>query len=208
MARPIAADRTLVESWTFRLKGAPDELLHIMARDTAWLLRAYGLPTTYAAGGVGDGWCDHHALGAKGGGHTDICSPGDGIIERLGGFIKQAYDDFGDGPLPVWALHGLPNPNTVSLPSGPALPSHDGQPRTGKYDAVQAHPGLTGFADGSVADWQHRLKMVGANPELAIDGDEGAATRAAIGVFQKAEGLPVTNEVNPATWAALVRATG
>jgi phenylpropionate dioxygenase-like ring-hydroxylating dioxygenase large terminal subunit len=28
VARPIAADRTLVESWTFRLKGAPDELLH------------------------------------------------------------------------------------------------------------------------------------------------------------------------------------
>lgn len=27
VARPIAADRTLVESWTFRLKGAPPELL-------------------------------------------------------------------------------------------------------------------------------------------------------------------------------------
>lgn len=27
VAKPIAADRTLVESWTFRLKGAPDELL-------------------------------------------------------------------------------------------------------------------------------------------------------------------------------------
>lgn len=27
VARPIAADRTLVESWTFRLKGAPEELL-------------------------------------------------------------------------------------------------------------------------------------------------------------------------------------
>lgn len=27
VVRPIAADRTLIESWTFRLKGAPDELL-------------------------------------------------------------------------------------------------------------------------------------------------------------------------------------
>ncbi len=27
VARPIAADKTLIESWTFRLKGAPDELL-------------------------------------------------------------------------------------------------------------------------------------------------------------------------------------
>ena len=27
VARPIAADETIVESWTFRLKGAPDQLL-------------------------------------------------------------------------------------------------------------------------------------------------------------------------------------
>ena len=27
VARPIAADKTLIESWTFRLKGAPDKLL-------------------------------------------------------------------------------------------------------------------------------------------------------------------------------------
>lgn len=28
VARPVAVDKTIVESWTFRLKGAPDELLH------------------------------------------------------------------------------------------------------------------------------------------------------------------------------------
>ena len=28
VARPLAADKTLIESWTFRLKGAPDILLH------------------------------------------------------------------------------------------------------------------------------------------------------------------------------------
>jgi len=27
VARPLAADRTVIESWTFRLKGAPDALL-------------------------------------------------------------------------------------------------------------------------------------------------------------------------------------
>ena len=27
VARPLAADKTLIESWTFRLKGAPDKLL-------------------------------------------------------------------------------------------------------------------------------------------------------------------------------------
>lgn len=28
VVRPIAVDKTIIESWTFRLKGAPDELLH------------------------------------------------------------------------------------------------------------------------------------------------------------------------------------
>jgi benzoate/toluate 1,2-dioxygenase subunit alpha len=28
VARPLAADKTLIESWTFRLKGAPESLLH------------------------------------------------------------------------------------------------------------------------------------------------------------------------------------
>ena len=28
VVRPLAVDKTLVESWTFRLKGAPDEILH------------------------------------------------------------------------------------------------------------------------------------------------------------------------------------
>ena len=28
VARPIAVDKTLIQSWHFRLKGAPDELLH------------------------------------------------------------------------------------------------------------------------------------------------------------------------------------
>ncbi|MBP6900534.1 MAG: Rieske 2Fe-2S domain-containing protein [Burkholderiaceae bacterium] len=28
VAKPVSADRTIVESWTFRLKGAPEELLH------------------------------------------------------------------------------------------------------------------------------------------------------------------------------------
>ena len=27
VARPLAADKTVIESWTFRLKGAPDKLL-------------------------------------------------------------------------------------------------------------------------------------------------------------------------------------
>ncbi len=52
-------------------------------------------------------------------------------------------------------------------------------------------------------DLQWCLRKVGANPALGIDGDEGDATRAAFGTFQRAVGLPVTNDVNPATLAQL-----
>lgn len=193
----------------FTKDGVPDPLAAVMARDVAYLLKAYAIPLRFAAGGEGDGWCDHDALGARGGGHTDVCGGDAKTIKRIGGFIQEAYDAFGDDPLPVWALHGLPNPTHVSLP--PAVtpePSHGGLERVRPGDTDRQHPGISGYAVGSIADWQHRLKLAGANPALGIDNEEGHATRVAIGTFQKAEGMPVTNEVNPATWAALVRATG
>ncbi len=42
MARPLAVDKTLIESWTFRLVGAPDELL---ARTTTYS-RLINAPTS------------------------------------------------------------------------------------------------------------------------------------------------------------------
>jgi benzoate/toluate 1,2-dioxygenase subunit alpha len=42
VARPIAADRTLIESWTFRLVGAPDELL----KRTVMYSRLINAPTS------------------------------------------------------------------------------------------------------------------------------------------------------------------
>ena len=162
----------------------------------------------WAQGGQGRGVCCHHDLGAAGGGHVDICAVGDATWLGFMGFVKEAYDAFGTEPLPDWALHGLPAPHVAQLP--PAVtpePSHGGAARN-EPDDMNLHPTVSTFPLMSIADLQYRLKKVGANPTLATDGDEGAATRAAIGVFQKAVGLPVTDDVNPATWAELQAMTG
>ena len=193
----------------FTAEGVPDALLAVMARDTAWLLKAYALPCRHAESGEGDGFCSHHDLGQAGGGHTDICGVDDKTWRKLERGVQMAFDAFGDDPLPAWALHGVPNPHHVSLPAVVTPePSHGGLERITPGDVDRVHPTVSGYPLGSIADWQYRLKLVGANPSLAIDNDEGHATRVAIGTFQKAEGMVVTNETNPATWAALVKATG
>ncbi len=191
----------------FTAKGVLDVTLRAMARHTAWLLHAYGIPCQHAVGGQGRGYCMHHDLGAAGGGHVDICGVNDATWQTLEGYIKEEYDAFSSGPLPAWALHGLPAPHTLSLPPNVTPePSHGGAPRSEPGDTI-AHPTASGYPHGSIADLQWRLRKVGANPALGVDGDEGQATRAAIGVFQRAAGLPVTDDINLATWVALDAAT-
>jgi hypothetical protein len=192
-----------IEAPGFTAKGVADATLSGLARACAWLMRAYGIPCQHAPEGRERGYCSHHDLGAAGGGHVDICGVNDATWRKFEGFVKAEYDAFGDGPLPAWALHGLPAPHQVSLP--PAVtpePSHGGAARSESGDTA-GHPTASGYPYGSIADLQWRLRKVGANPALAVDGDEGTATRAAIGVFQRAAGVPVTNDINPATWAAL-----
>jgi hypothetical protein len=197
-----------IEAPGFTAQGVTDETLRGLAWATAWLLKQYGIPCQYAPGGQGRGFCMHHDLGAAGGGHVDICEIGSATWTKFEGFVKEQFDAFGDAPLPAWALHGLPAPHQVELPPNVTPePSHGGAPRNAANDTVAAHPTDSGYPHGSVADLQWRLRKVGANPQLGVDNDEGASTRAAIGVFQKAVGLPVTNDVNPATWAALDAAT-
>jgi hypothetical protein len=125
----------------------------------------------------------------------------------LEGYIKEAYDAFGDGPLPPWALHGLPAPHQITLPP-PVTPgpSHSGAPRAQPDDA-HTHATPSGYPLGSRADVQWRLRKVGANPQLGVTDTDNGATHAALGTFQRAYGLPVTSDLNPATWAALAAAT-
>lgn len=196
-----------IEMPGFTAKGVPDNRLRTLAKITSWLLRAYGIPCQWARGGQGRGYCSHHDLGERGGGHVDICGIGDATWVKFEAFIKEAYGAFDGGPLPAFALHGAPAPHQTELPpSVPPEPSHGGARRSEASDAM-AHLTASGFPLGSIGDWQWRLRKVGANSELEVDEDEGRATRAAIGTFQRAYSLRVTNDVNPSTWAALYRAT-
>ena len=191
----------------FTAQGVPDVTLRAMARHGAWILRAYGIPCQHAAGGQGRGYCMHNDLGVAGGGHVDVCGVGDSTWQTIERYIKEEYDALGDGGLPPWALHGAPAPQSVVLP--PAVtpePTHGGADRSTPGD-VHEHPTASGFPLASRADVQWRLRKVGANPQLGITGTDNGATHAALGTFQRAYRLPVTNELNPATWAALAGAT-
>jgi hypothetical protein len=188
----------------YTAQGVPEATLRAMALHTAWLLRAYGIPCQHAKGGQGRGYCMHHDLGAAGGNHTDVCGVEDATWQKLEGYVKEAYDAFGDGPLPPWALHGAPAPHAVELPPDVAPePSHGGALRVDPASPPAEHPTVSGYPAGSVADLQWRLNKAGATPALAVDGHAGPLTRNAIAAFQGKHRLSVDGQIGPKTWAAL-----
>lgn len=195
-----------VELPGFTAKGLPEARWRAGARIAAWICHAYGIPPVWAKGGVARGVCQHVDLGAAGGGHHD-CAPVDGEVwTKFMTYVKEEFDGFTADGLPEWALHGLPNPGRVALPPNAEGSSHGGVPRKADFDASH-HPGPSGFPLGSIKDWQWRLRQVGANPELGVDGAVGLATRSAIRTFQKANGLSQSGEIDSQTWAALWEAT-
>jgi hypothetical protein len=178
-----------------------------MATIVAWLLHRYGLTCRWASGGAGEGFCSHHDLGAPGGGHNDPCAVGSADWTRFIGLVEAAYAAFGEGPLPDWALHGLPAPSAVRLPppTTPDESSHNGAPGAAPIDLIE-RVAAPNTPVGSACDVQRRLNQAGASPVLAADGFAGSATRAAIAAFQSAHGLAADGAVGPLTWAALERA--
>lgn len=196
-----------IEAPGFVARGVADVTLRALARATAWLLHAYGIPCQHAEGGKGRGYCSHHDLGAAGGNHNDICDVDDSTWKKFEGFVEEEYAAFAAGPLPTWALHGLPAPHAVELPPNVTPePSHGGAPRAEEGDVV-AHPTASNFPHGSTADLQWRLNKAGATPALAVDGHAGPLTRAALVAFQKARSLDPDGLIGPKTWAALDAAT-
>lgn len=196
-----------IEMPGFTAQGLPDERWRAGAKIAAWLCRTYGIPPVWARGGQGRGIAQHADLGAAGGNHHDCTAIGGPAWTTFLGYVKDAYDAFGDGPLPAWALHGLPAPHSVELPPDvDPEASHGGAARNEPGDVV-AHPTASGFPHGSVSDLQWRLNNAGASPALIIDGDAGNQTRAALIRFQKAYGLVVDGKLGPKTWAALDKAT-
>jgi hypothetical protein len=151
--------------------------------------------------------CSHHDLGAAGGGHHDICEVGDATWMRFMGFVKEAYDDLGNGAIPAFALTGAPDAHNVELPNAAPEASHGGASRRDSSDVVDWHSTLTGFSVRSGADLQVKLNRAGTKPPLIVDGYLGHATRGAIIDFQRAHGLTADGQVGPATWAALEKVT-
>lgn len=193
----------------FTQRGLSDDTLNAAAKIAAWICAEYSINPVWAQQGKGRGVCCHHDLGAAGGGHVDICQVGSELWQRVMRAIVGYHAQFMSSSLPPFALNGLPNPHQTQLPpDAPLSPSHSGAPRIMPGEAPVAHASNTGFPEGSIHDWQARLVKIGANPTLSVDNIEGGSTRAAIGVFQKAVGLPVTNDANPVTWARLYAMTG
>ena len=191
-----------IEIEGFTADGMDEETIRAAAKIAAWCCRVYAIPPVWAKGGRGRGLCQHADLGLAGGGHHDCSEVGSDLWLRLVTATQDAFDAFGEGPLPAWALHGLPAPHTVALPpDAPSEPSHGGAARNEPGD-VDAHPTRSGYPHGSVADLQWRLNAASA-AALAVDGFAGPATRAALAAFQRSHRLTADGLIGPLTWAAL-----
>jgi hypothetical protein len=188
-------------------EGIPEARWRAAAAIFGWLCAAYAIPPVWARGGQGRGLCQHHDLGAAGGGHVDCSEVGSPEWLAFVAMVKEAHDAFAAlSELPPFALHGLPNPHTVATPPDvPPEPSHGGAARNEPLDVTRSHPTLTGFPVGSAADLQTKLNLAGATPHLAVDGVFGDLTRRAVVAFQTQRGLLADGIPGPATWSALNR---
>ena len=187
----------------FTDQGLPDERWKAAALIVAWLCRAYAIPPVWAPGGQGRGVCQHHDLGAAGGGHVD-CSPvGSPQWLKFIEYVKFAYDDFGTDSLPPFALHGAPGPQEVTTPPFVTPEkSHGGAARNVPGDIVN-HPTNSGYVAHSIQALQADLNDLGAYPPLAVDGGFGPVTQAALRKFQITHGLIGDAIPGPKTWAAI-----
>ena len=128
-----------------------------------------------------------------------------------------AYSDAGPGWAPyggmtpaIWqytssaTLNGVKNVDMNAYQG--TLADFKAQVTTGANKAINAssNPTLSeGDSGAAVETLQTRLNVWGPNPALAVDGDFGPATLAAVKAFQTQQNLTVDGVVGPQTWAAL-----
>jgi hypothetical protein len=185
-------------------QGIPQARWRAAALIFGWLCVAYDIPPVWAKGGQGRGLCQHHDLGAAGGGHVDCSEIGGATWLAFVGMVQAARDAFVSVPLPAFALHGLANPHQIKLPPDvKPTPSHGGASRMAAGEPSASHPTNSGFPNGCVADLQWRLNLAGTLQKLVVDGFAGRLTRAAIAHFQFTHGVYVDGLMGPITWAAL-----
>jgi hypothetical protein len=154
-------------------QGMAPQTVQAAAQIVAWLCAAYSIPPLWAQGGQGRGVCQHHDLGASGGGHVDCFGVNSPEWRGFMDTVVAAYKAL-PSPLPEWALHGAPRPSAVAPAMNvPLEPSHGGASRV---DPLPAAPP----ADPTErASWvQSFLNARGAH--LFVDGQIGAASIAAI----------------------------
>lgn len=165
--------------------GFSDACWLAAARIVAYLLHHLQIPCRFAEAGVGPGFCRHYDLGQAGGGHDDPTTD----AAKWAWFCDLVKAEYSRSDLPaIWAPAAEARHCSLT-------------PEKSKAAASIAALGLT-----SVAGVQAALDKLGASPALAVDGDLGPATIAAIKNFQSKAGIVVDGLVGPQTVAALERA--
>jgi hypothetical protein len=190
----------------FEKDGFGDAELDAAAAIVGWGLRRRGLPCRWAEHGEGAGFCSHYDLGAMGGGHFDITTDRN-VWLAFAARVEAAYAAFGVGPLPDWALDGLPSLGAIATP--PAAPigwTPSGSIRKQPDDLPGDPPA------GSILWVQEKLVAlkVPLPAGFACDGLNGDLTKIAVATFQTRAGfvgVDVDGKVGPKTLAALETAT-
>jgi hypothetical protein len=188
----------------FEKDGFGDAELDAAAAIVAWGLKRRGLPCRWAEHGEGAGFCSHYDLGAAGGGHFDITTDRD-VWLAFAARVENAYAALGAGPLPDWALDGLPPLIAVSAP--PAAPIGWSPSCTIRKEADDL-PGAPPV--GSILWAQEKLvalkSPLALSAGFACDGLNGPMTKAALAAFQRQAGFAaadVDGLIGPKTLAAL-----
>jgi lipoprotein-anchoring transpeptidase ErfK/SrfK len=101
----------------------------------------------------------------------------------------------------------------LALAARPPLPSDKQRPAPAPPPAARAarpaqvQPAQGGPSPQAIGDVQVLLDRAGFSPGV-LDGQDGSNTRKAVSAFQAAHALPVTGEVDAATWENLLAAAG
>jgi hypothetical protein len=100
----------------------------------------------------------------------------------------------------VWQFASDSDWNALGAPVDPVA-----QPPT-LWPTLRAGSGGKVGSKGDLVVWAQE-HLNGAGQPVGVDGQYGAGTASAVSAFQASAGLPVTGQVDAATWPALLRAT-